>query len=150
MKSAIGDRGKATEKEVKLFLERFNTERTHFDYERLPDARSSRGRVAAQVADFAFFMPKHHGVIEAKETEHEFRLVRTKISQLPKMRKRHLAGGECIVIVYHSTIDKWRVPDVQWLFDTDGASWDLSIFPVYLEAEDALRSLPTFARSIQA
>lgn len=150
MKSEIGNRGKVAEKEVKVFLERINRERTYFDYERLPDSRSSKGRVAAQVADYAFFMPRHHGVIEVKETEHEFRLPRAKLTQLPKMRKRHLAGGECIVIVYHSTIDKWRVPDFQWVMVNEAPSWDLSQFPTFHNAEDALRSFETFAARVQA
>lgn len=136
-KSEKADRGKWAEKQVQGFLAACSAQNAHLDWERLPDSRSSMGRVAAQVADFAFFTVDAHGVIEVKTCAHDFRLARAKLSQLPRMRKRFLAGGRCFVVVYHSTTKKWRKVPIQ-LLDQGATSWDLAGFTEYDTVAEAL------------
>ena len=137
-RSEKADRGKAAEKDVQAFLEDYSARRADFDCERLPDARSSMGRIAAQVADFSFFATGVHGTIEVKTVAHDFRLARAKVTQLPKMMKRHLSGGRCFVLVFHSTANTWRKVPVQ-LLDPAAASWDLSAFEEHPTAAAALK-----------
>lgn len=136
-KSSLSERGKWAERQVQDYLAACSAKDAHLDWERLPDSRSSMGRVAAQVADFAFFAPGIHGVIEVKTSGHDFRLARAKLSQLPRMRKRFLAGGRCFVVVYHSTMKKWRKVPIQ-LLDPAATSWDLSGFAEYDAVAEAL------------
>jgi hypothetical protein len=137
------DRGKEAEKAVQKFLTAYSAGVAKFDWERLPDAKSAMGRVKAQAADFAFFMPARHGLIEVKETEHSHRLAKDKFPQLPRMRKRHLAGGTCLLVVHHSVQDAWRWVDISVL-DPAAKSWDLSSLPTYPSAEEALYSIGVF------
>jgi len=139
-KPKTADRGKSEEKEVHGVLERLSAARADFDYLRLPDAKSAMGRVKAMPADFEFFSPRGHGLIEVKSTEHDYRLSRDKVTQLPMMRKRILAGGRCVVLVYHSMVKKWRRINVGVL-DPTAPSWDLSTFTTYDSAEAAMKGL---------
>ena len=95
------------------------------------------GRVAAQVADFVFFFPGGHGAIEVKCLAHNTRLAKAKVPQLAKLRKRHLAGGRCFIVTYHSTTGKWRCVPAHTL-DPGAASWDLSPWPLHDSAAQAL------------
>jgi hypothetical protein len=139
-KSKSANRGKAEEKEVHEFLKRLSASRADFDFLRLPDARSAMGRVAAMPADFEFFTPTEHGLIEVKATEHDYRISRDKVTQLPMMRKRVLAGGRCVLVVHHSMINKWRRINIGVL-DPTATSWDLTTFTTYDSAEAAMKGL---------
>ncbi len=139
-KPKTSDRGKPEEKEVQGVLERRSAARADFDFLRLPDAKSAMGRVKSMPADFEFFSPSGHGLIEVKSTEHDYRLSRDKVSQLPMMRKRILAGGRCVILVHHSMIGKWRRINIGML-DPTAPSWDLSTFTTYDSAEAALKGL---------
>ena len=128
--SEIGDRGKWAEGEVHKKLKLISNQVAEFDFERPPDARAARGALKAQVGDFVWYLPGGHGVVEVKESKHDFRVAKDKLAQLPKLRKRALAGGNIKVIVYHSALNKWRVAP---LFFFDGPippSWDLSSLPL--------------------
>lgn len=131
MASKVADRGKWAEGKVQGILKGASERVAEFDFERLPDARAARGALKAQIADFAWFRPGQHGVIEVKETEHDYRLPRDKLAQLARLRKRGMAGGLVYVIVYHSTLKKWRCAPLSF-FDGDiPSSWDLSALPLY-------------------
>lgn len=93
MGKAHADRGKRAEKEVQEFLSEVNSRVAEFDFSRLPDARAAMGRMKAMPADFEFFAPGVHGLIEAKETEHDYLLHPSKVPQLARLKKRILAGG---------------------------------------------------------
>jgi hypothetical protein len=138
-KAEKADRGKSAEKAVRAALAAYSAKHAEFDWERLVDSRSSRGRVSAQVADFAFFFPCGHGAIEVKTIAHDFRIARSKVPQLPKLRKRTLAGGHCFLLVYHSTNKAWRAVRVQNLAP-DVPSWDLSGFAPYTSADAAVEA----------
>lgn len=127
MKSAIGTRGKETEKQVKLLLEEFN-KRSDFAYDRQPDARAAGGHLKAAICDFIVWFKsgdKNLSVLlEVKETQHDYRLTRDKVSQLPRMKKVVSAGAYGYIIVYHSTIKKWRIININDL-EFGVPSWDL-------------------------
>lgn len=137
-KAKEADRGKWAEKQVQDFLEGFSAANATFDWLRYPDARSAMGRMKAMPADFEFFAPGCFGLIEVKQTEHKFRLSRSKVTQLPMMRKRYLAGGLCLILVYHTPLGAWRCVPIDHL-DPSSTSWDLSDYSLHSTVADTLR-----------
>lgn len=146
MASNAGNRGKSAEKEVQKFLEAYDRKVAAFDWERKYDAHSAGGRFQRQTGDFAFYMPGFFGTIEVKEIEHSFRLPRKNFDtdQVAKLRKRQMAGGHIIVLVYHSKDDLWRSPFFGTFLKCDGASWDLSNIGTYPSAAAALDGFGCF------
>ena len=142
MKEKIGQRGKQAEKIVETVLKKWNS-RVTFAYWRLPDSRSARSFLVAQPGDYCFFSGSHAGIIEVKSSLHPSRIAKDKISQLPILQKLALAGASSVILIHHSEIDKWRV-----LYPSDLAmnvpSWELSVFPLFDSAEDALISTGYF------
>ena len=142
MKEKIGQRGKQAEKIVETVLRKWNS-RVTFAYWRLPDSRSARSFLVAQPGDYGYFSGSHAGIIEVKSSLHPSRIAKDKISQLPVLQKFALAGAKNLILVFHSEIDKWRV-----LFPSELAmdvpSWELSAFPLFDSAEDALISTGYF------
>lgn len=129
MPSKIGQRGKTAEKKVREFLERVAGDFAGFDYERIYDARSSRGAIGKQPGDFRFFRPGAHGLIEVKEVAHNCRLPAKNLTQIPGLWKRQLAGGLIVVLVYFTQIKQWRNVPFDWLKAREHApSWDLTQF----------------------
>lgn len=138
----MGQRGKSAEKVVESILRGWNS-KANFAYWRLPDSRSARSYLAAQPGDFVYFADPYAGIIEVKETLHAVRIAKDKISQLPNLHKLSLAGAHSIVVVHHSTTKLWRaIHPHQLPFGV--ASWDLSGFPSFDTAEDALISTGYF------
>jgi hypothetical protein len=142
----FADRGKETENAVQDYLGWWQERSVYREFNRLPDTKAAGRIIKAAPADFDYYMgslagnPPAFGLIEAKETEHEYRLSRDKISQLPRLRKREKCGGVCPILVYHSTIEKWRViPRASMLMEFgDKGSWDLRGFPTFDGADEAL------------
>ena len=60
--------GKESEELVRQALKNVNL--SIFDWQRMYDATSARNTFMAQVGDFQWFLPNHHGVIEVKSTKH--------------------------------------------------------------------------------
>lgn len=136
-KPKTADRGKSAEKAVQDYLTSLSDADAHFDFLRLPDARSAMGRMKSMPADFEFFAPGVHGLIEVKETAHDYRLSSSKVTQLPMIRRRMLAGGRGIVLVHHSTTKLWRrVPAA--MLDPTASSWDLTEYDLHMTVESAL------------
>ena len=140
---STANRGKEEETEVRKFLDALSKKRADFDFLRLPDARSAGGRMAAMPADFEFFMPFVHGLIEVKAVDHKCRIAKDKVSQLPAMKKRELAGGRCLLLVHHTPTNTWRVIKASDL-PFNMPSWDLSHYPEYDSASSALLSTGVF------
>lgn len=136
--ASTADRGKWVEGKVHDYLKELSNARSEFDFERMPDARAAMGRFKAMIGDFEFFMPGTHGVIEAKETKHAFRIAKDKLAQLPRLHKRAMCGGLCIVVVYHSGTRHWRAFKATDL-PIGPASWDLSGYTAYPTAAVALQ-----------
>lgn len=143
----FADRGKWAEAEVEKVLTHLNEKYMGFAYDRQPDARSARGAIKAALCDFLWWWKdattgKVSGLLEVKETKHNYRLTKDKIDQLPRMRKVRYAGGEGLVLVFHSEIKKWRVVPLEFFDGPIQPSWDLSNLPVYDTPGEALNSLP--------
>lgn len=143
------DRGKEAEKAVQKFLGEWATQCTTREFNRLVDSKAAGRIIAAAAADFEYFYlaelddpVRLHGLIEVKETEHEYRLARDKVTQLPRLRKRTNCGGICLVLVHHSTLKKWRVVSARDLAETgDKGSWNLKALPLYDTPGAALQGL---------
>ena len=154
MSRTVGDRGKDSEKTLIETLEKLNAKHMAFAYERLPDARSAGGRMKACICDFlvwwrpAFPFPNQPERIsvqlEVKETQHNFRITRDKIRQLPRMRRVQNAGGFGLILIHHSTLDQWRVLPVNHFYGEGVTSWDLSDVPLFDTAGEALASTDLF------
>lgn len=127
----IGNRGKFAEGKVKDYLKARSDSVASFDFERILDARSAGGRFPSRPGDFGFYSPLYHGLIEVKEVEHDFRLPHKNFSteQVSKLRKRKMAGGVIIILVYHKTTKLWRLVEFEYLEGRNGGSWDLSEYP---------------------
>lgn len=143
------DRGKWAEKEVAKVLAHYNSKYSKFAFDRLPDARAARGALKAQLCDFIAIHGGHPPMfymVEVKEVKHDYRLPRDKVSQLPRMRAWSMAGGLGVILVFHSTIQKWRGIE---LGDLEGnpPSWDLSEHPTFDTALEAYQHVTVVPRS---
>ena len=144
VKSEAGQRGKYAEGKVSLHLAKLSTKYAEFDYSRIYDARSAGGRFPSRPGDFEFWAPKLHGLIEVKEVDHLCRLPskNMKKEQIAKLRKRELAGGLILVLVYFTPLASWRSIPLNWLqVRCADPSWDLSAFPQLASAEECLEPL---------
>lgn len=145
-KEAVGQRGKDAEKEVKGVLEEWNN-LANFAYDRLPDARMARGRMKSALSDFlVWYAPGGHRFnmpLEVKSTEHDYRLKKDALEQLPRLKKAAMSGAFPVVLVYFKGIDKWRVAD-HTFFAPGLPSWDMSELPVFGTPKEALQSTGLF------
>lgn len=142
VKSFAG-RGTEAEKVVKDFLDLWVVGSPFREFSRLTDSKAAGRIIKAAPADFEYFchrgLTPQHGLIEVKQTEHEYRLARDKVPQLARLRKREKCGGTCCVLVYHSTLKTWRVIDTLTLADTgDKGSWNLAEEPQFPTVAQAL------------
>lgn len=142
IKESVGQRGKTAEKEVKKCLDTLNG-MSRFAYWRLADARAAGGRLAAQPGDFGYFSNGTGGILEVKSTEHDYRITKDAVSQLPTLNKLTIAGARCFVIILHKGLDKWRIVDTVTL-NIGAPSWDLRKEPLFDSAAEALKSTGVF------
>lgn len=145
--SKFADRGKEPEKVVKEFLvDEWAAASPHREANRLVDSRAARRIISAAKADFDFYSgfdpaSAYHGLIEVKSTEHEYRLARDKVPQLPALRKRELCGGVCFVLVHHSTLKGWRLLHVSWMANSgDKGSWNIGHLPLFDTPQQAMHA----------
>lgn len=140
----FSNRGVKAESAMAKFLSVWSGETTYREVNRLVDSKAAGRVIKAAAADFEYFEARwpsdtRHGLIEVKSTEHDYRLARDKLPQLARLRKRTKCGGKCLVAVYHSTLDIWRVVDVEWLLSNgDKGSWNLSDVKWYGALDDAM------------
>lgn len=141
------DRGleaeKAVQKALGLWAETF-VEGTDREFNRLVDTKSAGRTIKAAAADFDYYARVNDaaffGLIEAKQTEHLYRLDRDKLSQLPRLRLRTNCGGRCAVLVWHSVSNEWRALSVPFLMaPNDKGSWDLRSLPAFPTPRLALK-----------
>lgn len=140
---AFANRGKFAEDKMHAYLQWWSSEDPHREASRLVDSKAAGRIIKAAKADFEYFVktPEHglHGLIETKQTEHAYRLERSKVPQLASLRKRDKCGGKCYVVVYHSLIKCWRAVSVEWLMaNGDKGSWNLQAIPTFPTASGAL------------
>lgn len=134
--------GKETEKLVESLFATWN-EKQAFAWHRLPDARSARGALRAQPADYMYRHGPYSGFVELKALKHEYRLPADRLTQLPTLKKWTLAGAQNVVLVFHYMTGHWRVLRPESLH-TGVPSWDLSQHTTYNSAEEALLSTGYF------
>lgn len=142
---SFANRGVFAEARVQSYLEWWQAQSPVREFSRLVDSKSAGRTIKAAKADFEYFsgLPKAHGLIEVKQTEHAYRLERGKLPQLPALRKREKCGGQSYVLVYHSTLKAWRCVSVPWLTEHgDKGSWDLSETSLYGSCDLALGTAP--------
>ena len=142
-KSKLADRGKVAEDKVREYLEAWASRDTRRDFDRLVDTKAAGRVIRAAAADFEFFCTNGvevaAGLIEVKETEHPYRLDRKRLTQAARLRKRAKCGCTVLVVVYHSTLKKWRtLSSAQVLDATVGGSWDLRDRPMFDTPGEAL------------
>jgi len=147
-RSRFADRGKKAEEAVQRFLTDWASQSSTREYNRLVDSKAAGRIIKAAAADFEYccktaYGEEFHGLIEVKETEHEYRLSKDKLPQLPRLRKRQKCGGRCFVLVFHSTLGMWRALTVPYLEGpSDKGSWNLSNVPLHSNVASALASIP--------
>lgn len=144
---ALADRGKDCENAVLKALKEWEARSTgRREFNRLLDTRASQRIVKPAPADFDFYGEGKFGLIECKQTKHDYRLPKGNVSQLPRLLKRHLAGGICGIVVYHSEIKVYRGVPLSFLREEgDKGSWDLrGIFAVASAAEALKQIDPLF------
>ena len=120
------------------------------DWERIYDARTAGGKIPKRPGDYSVFAPGLHIWIEVKETQHNSRIDKSKLTQIPKLTVREMAGGTIIILVYHTKTKKWRAPPF-YLFGNNpsAASWDLSELPEFDSLEDAMLCAARFTGTIK-
>ena len=124
---------------VKDLLDKLKGKHKKFDFIRLKDARSSRGKGAsAQVADFQVFTAPHHIALEVKEIDHNFRMPQKNLSQIPKMTRRAMAGGLTCIMVFSIPLEKWYLLSLSWVRTRKkDPSYDMSGLPKFDNEEEA-------------
>lgn len=134
--------GKESEELVRQALKNVNL--PIFDWQRMYDATSARNTFMAQVGDFQWFLPNHHGVIEVKSTKHAYRLSKNAFSsnQRAKLYRRSKAGSTVSILVHHYEAGYWHVVPLDVVYETFNilgqASIDLSNYEKHLTADSAL------------
>ena len=144
--STLGQRGKVAEKAVEKVLTACNNRVLEFAWHRLPDTRSARSFLQAQPADYYLAVRGRAYHLEVKETEHAYRIGRDRISQVPVLRKFAVAGMPFAVVVFHSTLRKWRCIPGAFFEGEIPPSWDLSQFPLLDSADEALLATGWFTQ----
>lgn len=136
----FANRGKKSEDAMSKFLSAWALTHPNREANRLTDSKAAGRIIKAAAADFEYFCKAGHGLIEVKETEHEYRLARDKVPQLARLRKRTHCGGVCFVAVFHSTLRKWRIVDATYLAATgDKGSWNLGDVAAYDDLTTAMQ-----------
>ena len=122
------DRGKKAEKLVKAHLDKLSL-RADFANYRLPDARA--GSFQATLADFLVVRKGVPILLEVKQTQHEYRLSHQNfgLDQVARMRRFQSAGSRGLVLIYHSTLNIWRLIELDYFYTREGGSWDLRNVP---------------------
>lgn len=137
--AGLGTRGKWSEGKVRDWMKVRNDTDAHFAFLRYPDARAGSAQPAP-----SDFEAMHRGVgykIEVKEvkitTVSSRRLPSANFAsdKVGRMRKWHLAGAACWVIVCHlkegrGGVKEWRLVQGSHFFER-AASWDLTHIQPY-------------------
>jgi hypothetical protein len=148
-RKAIGQRGKTAETVVRRILEKLNSEFANFDYSRIYDARSAGGKFPSRPGDYELYSNGIFGLIEVKEVAHDYRLPEKNFPAAgrAKLRKRQMAGGRILVLVYHSTSGIWRSPTLEY-FAAGVPSWDLGALGAR-DPETEIRSMYGLQKAVK-
>lgn len=127
--------GKATEKKLTAHLKELMREPDWW-FHRFPDASVCRGRIQKQPADYLVMHKGRPALIEAKECESTTSIPKSRLTQLAKMRRFEMAGGDGLFIISHPTLNwKWRMLSILDVEQSEIKSVKLGQFKLYdLEA----------------
>lgn len=123
------NRGKVAEGLMKKALQQLEKSKHDLCFERIADARSSRGMSSnPRDGDFVIYHAGKNILLELKEVAHAARLPKPNLpnDQKARLRKRQLAGTICKVVVYHSPTGVWRLLDLDYFDLGTTGSWELS------------------------
>lgn len=125
--STAANRGKWAEGKVRVYLQSLETAKLAFH--RFPDAHA--GSLVATPADFLVCRSARLTLLEVKEVQHEYRLNHKNfaLDQMARMRMWKLAGAEAYVAVCFMPSKTWRILDVDYFVNREGASWDMRDIP---------------------
>ena len=142
VKKKKAQQGKSAEAEVQAFLKKIDESTVEFDWHRGYDARAAGGKFQRVAGDFSFYWPQGHGIIEVKEIAKGARLPYSNFSesQVGKARKRAMAGGTVIVLIYTKADDVWRRVPIDEFKHRPGpefGSWDISGYLAFPSVEAA-------------
>lgn len=140
--------GKRTEKKVTKKLKALMVNEDWW-FHRLPDAAVCRGRIPKQPGDYFVMYQGDCGLVEVKECEDEQSIKKSRLTQLPKMRRFEMAGGAAFFIISHPYGNhkfKWRLLDLLTAFTATGSSIKLTPFKVYLTEEDLFYAISVYLR----
>jgi hypothetical protein len=147
IKNKFADRGKVAEDAVAKFLKEWAAAYPWREASRLIDTKAAGRTVKAAPADFEFFCKDPewalgaNGLIEVKETQHNYRLSKDKLPQLARLRKRAKCGGLVFVLVLHSEAGLWRCMTIADLEGpSDKGSWNLSGIVICSTPQEALQT----------
>ena len=122
------DRGKVAEALLQKQFKLLDAKDSYFTWERIYDARSSRGAMAnPRTGDFVLYNRGDNTVLEVKEVDHEYRLPKANFGkdQRARMIKRAYAGSLCYVAVYFTPIKAWRLLEMPYFGAEETGSWDM-------------------------
>ena len=127
-------RGKKAESYLKARFAALSGSLADFDFERIPDAFSTRGAFTApRTGDYLLFYKGANMCLEVKEVNHAYRLPvgNFGLDQRARMVKRSLAGALSIVAVYFKPLELWRVAPISYFGTKDTGSWDFTGVQTY-------------------
>lgn len=142
--SPHANKGKGSEDEVRKWLEKMSTAHRGFAYHRLPDARTARGPLGNQPADFIVaieWVQPHAFFLEVKETANSSRIPLSQIKQYGKLKMFWWAGMPPIVLVNRYKLGLWSFLTASQLFPEGDApkSFALDRLVGYASAASALQ-----------
>lgn len=130
---SAGNRGKYAEDKVRAIL-KSQESLADFAFHRFPDAHA--GSMVSAPADFMFMRDGTMTLLEVKEVAHDFRLPHKNFdpAQVARMRMWRAAGAKANVLIYSSTLQKWRYIGLSFFLNRPTiaengrpiGSWDLS------------------------
>lgn len=120
---SAANRGKWAEGRVRAYLK--TLELANCAFHRFPDAHA--GSLATTPADFLVCRQGKLTLLEVKEVQHDFRLPYKNfaLDQMARMRMWKAAGAQALVAVCFMPTQTWRILDVEYFVQRDGASWDM-------------------------
>ena len=143
VKKKAAGRGKTTETNLEKEFKKLKEESIYFDFERIPDAFSSRGGLATpRTGDFILFYRGQTIIVEAKETKNLKALPASNFStdSRARLRRRARAGIRCLVVVYQPILNVYRLMTIGDFDERSAGSFDLDSHPA-LSLQELIKDL---------
>jgi len=136
-KKELADRGKTLEGDLRKAFDARKSNVLAFDFERVPDARATQGRLRQpRTGDYILFCGTHVTIVEAKEIKHGFRLPVSSFdaAERGRLKRRALAGAKVYVVAMHLEEGTYRIAPIDWFDARTGGSFNMAeLQPVTIE-----------------